>query len=287
MIRQRLSIYEALEDVSLSGGIHSITLEVYCIYLVYRNREISKLSQDLKEGNITSSVYIAKVRILLASSLDAKSKNGNKLDVMYYIKSLDRSKENNLGLGLDTMISPVCIYRMIELLESSLVANSKNYKNPSLGYVFIMNNWRFIEVETKLNGLRLSFGDDWLHKNTTKFQDNLELCLRSSWNKILNLLKVDINQLEPSVAAKLMKDNLYWFNEHFDETCNIQSAWCVCDEELREQIIKSIENILLRTMEVSLGDLRNLLGSMLISTLSMEYLRFKINSTNCFLYGSR
>ena len=150
-----------------------------------------------------------------------------------------------------------------------------------------MNNWRFIEVETKLNGLRLSFGDDWLHKNTTKFQDNLELCLRSSWNKILNLLKVDINQLEPSVAAKLMKDNLYWFNEHFDETCNIQSAWCVCDEELREQIIKSIENILLRTMEVSLGDLRNLLGSMLISTLSMEYLRFKINSTNCFLYGSR
>ena len=103
-----MSIYEALEDVSLSGGIHSITLEVmYCMYLVYRNREISKLSQDLKEGNITSSVYIAKVRILLASSLDAKSKNGNKLDVMYYIKSLDRSKENNLGLSLDTMISPV------------------------------------------------------------------------------------------------------------------------------------------------------------------------------------
>jgi len=54
---------------------------------------------------------------------------------------------------------------MIELLESSLEANSKNYKNPSLGYVFIMNNWRIIEVETKLNGLRLSFGDDWLHKN--------------------------------------------------------------------------------------------------------------------------
>jgi len=166
LIRQRLSIYEALEDVSLSGGIHSITLEVmYCIYLVYRNREISKLSQDLKEGNITSSVYIDKVRILLASSLDAKSKNGNKLDVMYYIKSVDRSKENNLGLGLDTMISPVCIYRMIELLESSLEANSKNYKNPSLGYVFIMNNRRFIEVETKLNGQRLSFGDVWLHRN--------------------------------------------------------------------------------------------------------------------------
>jgi len=38
-------------------------------------------------------------------------------------------------------------------------------------------------------------------------------------------------------------------------------------------------------MEVSLGDLRNLLESMLISALSMEYLRFKIDSKNCFCRG--
>ncbi|ESW14091.1 hypothetical protein PHAVU_008G252300 [Phaseolus vulgaris] len=134
---------------------------------------------------------------------------------------------------------------MIELLESSLEANSKNYKNPTLGYVFIMNNRRFIGVEAKLKELGPILGDDWLHKNTEKFQQNLELYLRSSWNKIVNLLKLDINQLEPSVAAELMKDKLFWFNEHFDETCNIQSEWSVCDAELREQIIKSIENILL------------------------------------------
>jgi len=263
LIRQRLSIYEALEDLSLipSGGIHSITLEVmYCIYLVYRNREISKLSLDLKEGKITSSVYKAKVSILLASTLDAKSKNGNKLEVMYYIKSLDQNRENNLGLDLDTMISPVCIYRMIELLESSLETNSKNYKNTSLGYVFIMNNRRFIQVETKVNRLGPTFGDDWLHKNTTKFRENLELYLRSSWNKIVDLLKLDLNQLEPSVAAELMKDKLYWFNEHFDETCNIQSAWSACDEELREQIIKSIENILLPAYGSFLGRFEELLG---------------------------
>ncbi|QCE01013.1 exocyst complex component 7 [Vigna unguiculata] len=263
LIRQRLCIYEALEDVSLipGGGIHPITVEgMYCIYLVYRNREISKVRQDLKEGKIPSSVYITKVRILLESSLDAKSKNGNKLEVMYYIKSLDRSKENNLGLGLDTLILPVWIYWMIELLESTLEANSKNYKNPSLGYVFIMNNRRCIEVETKLNGMGHFFGDDWLHKNTRKIQENLELYLRSSWNKIVNLLKVDINQLEPSVAAKLMKDNLYWFNEHFDETCNIQSAWSICDEDLREQIIKSIENMLLPAYGSFLGTFAEFVG---------------------------
>ncbi|KOM47271.1 hypothetical protein LR48_Vigan07g097500 [Vigna angularis] len=168
---------------------------------------------------------------------------------------------NHLATILEyEMISPVLIYRMIELLESSLEANSKNYKNPSLGYVFIMNNRRFIEVETKLNGLGLAFGDDWLHKNTTKFQENLELYLRSSWNKIVDLLKVDINQLEPSVTVELMKDNLYWFNEHFDETCNIQSAWPVCDEELREQIIKSIENMLLPAYGSFLGTFEEFVG---------------------------
>ena len=123
-----------------------------------------------------------------------------------------------------------------------------------------MNNRRFIGVEAKLKELGPVFGDDWLHKNTTIFQQNLELYLRSSWNKIVNLLKLDINQLEPSVAGELMKDNLFWFNEHFDETCNIQSAWSVCDEELREQIIKSIENILLPAYGSFLGRFGEFLG---------------------------
>ncbi|XP_022637385.1 exocyst complex component EXO70B1-like [Vigna radiata var. radiata] len=263
LIRQRLCIYEALGDVSLipGGGIHPLTLEgMYFIYLVYRNWEIRKLSQDLKEGKIPLSVYKDKVRILLKSSLDDKSKNGNNREVVYYINSRHQSREDKLRVGLDEMISPVLIYRTIELLESSLEVNSENYKNPSLGYVFIMNNRRFIELEAKLNRLGPALGDDWLHKNITKFQENLELYLRSSWNKILDFLKVDINQPEPSITAELMKDNLYWFNEHFDETCNIQTAWSVCDEELREQIIKSIENMLLPAYGSFLGTFEEFVG---------------------------
>ncbi|XP_014503076.1 exocyst complex component EXO70B1-like [Vigna radiata var. radiata] len=260
LIRRRLCIYEALEDVSLitGGGIHPITHAVmYYIYSINRNREISKLSQDLKEGKIPSSVHRARVRILLES----KSKYGNKLTLMYYIKSLNQSRESKLRQGLeDEMLSPVYLDRMTELLESCLVANSKNCKNPSLGHVFIMNNRRFIEVETRLNGLGHFFGDDWLHKNTTKIQENRELYLRSSWNKIVDLLKVDINQLETSVVAELIKDNLYWFNELFDEACNIQSTWPVCDEELREQIIKSIENMLLPAYGSFLGTFEEFFG---------------------------
>jgi len=264
LIRQRLYIYEALEDVSAipGGGIHPITLEVmYNIYSVYKNGEISKLSQYLEEGKISPSEYRVRMTKLSESSLEAESENGNKLKETYY-NSLHKSRKSRFSHGLDEGVfsSPVYSARMIQLLESSLEANSKNYKNPTLYYVFIMNNRRFIEVETKLNGLGPIFGDDWLHKNTTKLQQNLELYLRSSWNKIVDFLKLDINQLEPSVAAELMKDNLYWFNEHFDETCNIQSAWSVCDEELREQIIKFIENMLLPAYGSFLGRFEEFVG---------------------------
>jgi len=258
LIRQTLYIYEALDDVSHipSGGVHPITLEVmYYIYSVCKNREISKLRQDLKEEKISSSLYSARVRVLLENSLEAKSKNGNRL---YFIGYLDLSWESKLRQGLEDGM--LYMYRMIELLESSLEANSKNYKNPTLGYVFIMNNRRFIGVEAKRKELGPIFGDDWHHENTSILQQNVELYLRSSWNKIVNLLKLDINQLEPSVAAELMKDNLHWLNEHFDHTCNIQSLWSVCDEELREQIIKSIENILLPAYGSFIGRFEKFVG---------------------------
>ncbi|KAG4963918.1 hypothetical protein JHK85_041388 [Glycine max] len=110
-----------------------------------------------------------------------------------------------------------------------------------------MNNRRFIEQEEKLNRLGPIFGNDW-HKKKKKTQQNSNKILnsiREAHEKIVDFLMLDINDSELNVAAELMNDRLHWFNEHFDETCNIQLAWSVCDEELREQIVKSIENVLL------------------------------------------
>jgi len=146
------------------------------------------------------------------------------------------------------------------LLERILEVESKNYHNPSLGYVFVMNNLSFIEHEAKLYELVPIFGHDWLRKNKTKFQQNLELYLRSSWNKIVDFLKVDISESETSVAVGLLKDRLNSFNEHFDEICNVHSTWFVFDEELRKIIIKSIENILLPAYGNFIGKLQNFLG---------------------------
>jgi len=137
----------------------------------------------------------------------------------------------------------VVIGRMIELLESELEVKSKDYyADPALGYVFMINNLSYIEQKT----LDLKFDDDWFRQNRAKVEQNCNLYLRSSWNKMVDFLKVETNEsAEPDVVANLMKDKLHLFNLHFEETRKIQSAWTVSDKRLKKRIIKSIEEFLL------------------------------------------
>ena len=60
----------------------------------------------------------------------------------------------------------------------------------------------------------------------------------------MEFLKLDMRESESSVAVGLLKDRLNSFNEHFDEICNVECTWFVFGEELRKDIIKSIENML-------------------------------------------
>ncbi|CAJ1975346.1 unnamed protein product [Sphenostylis stenocarpa] len=150
---------------------------------------------------------------------------------------------------------------MADILDTSLEAISKSYNDPTLGYIFIINNRRFIHLTSKRENLKPAFGDDWLRKNTIELQQKLELYLRSSWNKIVDTLKLDINESEPNVATELMKNKLLSFNEHFDDICNVQATWFVLNEELREHIIKSIENILLPAYGNFIARFQDFLGN--------------------------
>jgi len=137
----------------------------------------------------------------------------------------------------------VVIGRMIELLESELEAKSKKYyADIALGYVFMMNTLNYIEQ--KMHDLKLD--DDWFRQNTAKVEQNCNLYLTSSWDKVVEFLKVETNDsAEADVVAELMKRKLHLFNMYFEETCTIQSTWTVSNKRLKERIIKSIEDFLL------------------------------------------
>ncbi|KAK7321390.1 hypothetical protein VNO77_31999 [Canavalia gladiata] len=154
----------------------------------------------------------------------------------------------------------VQIAKMIELLESNLEAKSGNYTYPALGYVFMMNNLSYIRQEAYRLGTILD--DDWFRIYTEKVAQNLQFYERTSWDKMLNFLKLESNEsVVPNIVAESMKDKLNLFNLHFEEICNVQSTWNVPDKQLRERAIISIENILLPAYGNFTGKFLDVLGN--------------------------
>ncbi|KAL2317431.1 hypothetical protein Fmac_031307 [Flemingia macrophylla] len=184
--------------------------------------------------------------------------------VMNYIPRLTADFRTRQFIRKRKSLVSVQIARMIELLESNLEAMSRDY-NSALGYVFMMNNLHYIGHETSKLTIRLE--EDWFQKNTAKVDQNFQLYLSSSWNQILDFLKLDINDslslswVSDDTVAESMKDKLNLFNLHFEEICNDQSTWIVYDKKLRERIIKSIEKVLLPAYGSFIERFHNVFGN--------------------------
>jgi hypothetical protein len=154
---------------------------------------------------------------------------------------------------------------IMDRLEKQLMYKSRDYKDPALQYLFMMNNRTYIEAIIKSRDLDLEtiFGDEWFKKYQAKMQKDLDLYQRNSWNKVLEFLKLDNNDYETpndNVTAELLKEKLKLFNKHFDEMFRVQSTWSVYDKKLREEIIISVGNTLLPVYGIFIGRFRDCLG---------------------------
>ncbi|XP_057548951.1 exocyst complex component EXO70B1-like [Amaranthus tricolor] len=131
---------------------------------------------------------------------------------------------------------------IMELLESNLEAKSKVYKDPALSSVFMMNNGRYIVQKVKGSELGLLLGEDWIRKHNVKVRQFRVNYQRSTWNKVITILKVDNggNNLNGG-----MKERFKMFNSYFEEILKIQSLWIVSDDQLREDLKTAlIQNLL-------------------------------------------
>ncbi|CAJ2652699.1 unnamed protein product [Trifolium pratense] len=147
---------------------------------------------------------------------------------------------------------------IMELLENNLEARSKIYKDPALFYVFLMNNCMYMVHKTKDSKLETILGDAVIQKYTAKIQQHRENYQRISWNKVLDILKLDGNgSMQLNEVAESMKQKLKSFNTLFDEICRVQSSWSVIDEQLREEIRISIKKTLLPAYGNFIGRFRS------------------------------
>ncbi|KAL6967770.1 hypothetical protein U1Q18_033581 [Sarracenia purpurea var. burkii] len=129
---------------------------------------------------------------------------------------------------------------IMELLESNLESKSKIYRDPALCSVFMMNNGRYIVQKVQDTELGALLGDDWIRKHSAKVQQYRLNYQRSSWNKVLGVLKQDSSSLASNGASRALKEKLKLFNTYFDDICKTQSTWTIFDEQLREEMRISV-----------------------------------------------
>nr|XP_004490669.1 uncharacterized protein LOC101500706 isoform X2 [Cicer arietinum] len=192
-----------------------------------------------------------------------KTSSSNKWPQGEYINSMPKLAVPADGGHHDPMMKTIVISlvsfpsqkeKTIELVECILASESEKYVDPSLRHFFMMNSWRYLEQANKIRDLYDTFGYVWFKKTRSKVIQNLELYQRSSWDKVLEFLKLDIND-----SVDSMKTKLSMFNMHFKEICRVQCIWSVHDMNLREQIIATLKNILLPAYGIFIGRFQDFL----------------------------
>ncbi|KAJ6976099.1 hypothetical protein NC653_031814 [Populus alba x Populus x berolinensis] len=178
--------------------------------------------------------------------------------VMNYLRAACRSRESlelvfeesvNVVPSKDSTLSSLSVQMtwIMELLESNLEVKAKIYGDTALCSVFLMNNERYIVQKVKDSELGLLLGDDWIRKHTAKIKQYLSSYQRSSWNKLLGVLRADSSPVAANVGGKSMsmKDRIKAFNSQFEEIYKSHSQWIIFDEQLRNELRNSLYNLVM------------------------------------------
>ncbi|KAM6547728.1 hypothetical protein CsatB_019404 [Cannabis sativa] len=143
-------------------------------------------------------------------------------------------------------------------LLNNLDGKSKQYKDPALTQLFLMNNVHYIVRSVRRSDAKNLLGDDWVQIHRRIVQQHANQYKRVSWAKILQCLTVQglnssgglIGSGEGSgnssgLSRAMVKDRFKTFNIQFEELHQRQSQWTVPDSELRESLRLAVAEVLL------------------------------------------
>ncbi|KAL0344842.1 UNVERIFIED_CONTAM: Exocyst complex component EXO70A1 [Sesamum radiatum] len=118
--------------------------------------------------------------------------------------------------------------RIMQALQSNLDGKSKQYKDPALTQLFLMNNVHYIVRSVRRSEAKDLLGDDWVQIHRRVVQQHANQYKRIAWSK-----------------ANGVKDRFKNFNLLFEEIHQRQSQWTVPDSELRESLRLAVAEVLL------------------------------------------
>jgi len=135
---------------------------------------------------------------------------------------------------------------ILDLLDQNLDTKSKLYKDPSLRYIFLMNNGRYVLQKVRGSAeISQVVGDNWIRKRSSDVRNYHKSYQRETWTKVLQCLNHEGLQLHGKVYKPYLKERFKNFNQLFDEIHRTQSTWVVSDEQLQSELRVSISAVII------------------------------------------
>ncbi|CAM8947674.1 unnamed protein product [Rhodiola kirilowii] len=143
---------------------------------------------------------------------------------------------------------------MMDLLDANLNAKSNLYRDPSLRYIFLMNNGRYILQKMKgVTQMYQMMGESWRRKRSSELRQYHKSYQRETWGKVLNCLSHEGLQVSGKVNKPLLKERFKTFNAMFDEIHRTQSTWVVSDTQLQSELRISVSSVVVPAYRSFLG----------------------------------
>ncbi|CAA0402288.1 unnamed protein product [Arabidopsis thaliana] len=136
--------------------------------------------------------------------------------------------------------------RVMELLDANLEIKSRLYRDPSLRFIFLMNNGRYILQKIKGSiEIRDLMGQSWTRKRSTELRQYHKSYQRETWGKVLQCMNQEGLQVNGKVSKPVLKERFKIFNAMFDEIHKTQSTWIVSDEQMQSELRVSISSLVI------------------------------------------
>lgn len=140
------------------------------------------------------------------------------------------------------------VLRVVKAIELNLETWSKGYQDPTLSYLFLMNNHWHLYKHLKGTALGDLLGDTWLREHEQYKEYYATIYLRESWAKLPSLLSREgliLFSGGRATARDLVKKRLKAFNEAFDDMYKKQSNWVVSEKDIRDKTCQLIVQTIL------------------------------------------
>ncbi|KAJ7556873.1 hypothetical protein O6H91_05G102600 [Diphasiastrum complanatum] len=148
--------------------------------------------------------------------------------------------------------------KILQVLQNNLDGKSKQYKDPALTQLFLMNNMHYIVRSVRRSEAKDLLGDDWVQRHRRIVQQHATTYQRTAWGKALQYLSgqglssssggstgLTGNADSGGMSRAVIKERFKNFNLLFEELHQKQTQWTIPDSELREAVRLAIAEVLL------------------------------------------